>query len=224
MRSVKGVFFNLCWPPLSLFVSVMRRLLIKNKLPRLFNKEVLIVGTSPELDFDLLFSHRKMFSIGLHRVHKIYSKTAWRPDVLILGDERLIHNYGNEIIACQSPKTVLATGSRFFIPFGNSQKAVTYINIINKGDSVIDHSDNLPPEGVYFAGRSVVLLALQYCIKERVKKIILTGVNFNYEKGYIDESINNDGLNQPVPIIAKEQFLSLIKICNDLNIEVQHSV
>jgi hypothetical protein len=224
MISLKGVFFNLGWPILSPVLSALRSVITSDKLPELSGEEVLIVGTSPELDFDLLSNCRSKYSIGLHRVHKIYPKTSWRPTMLFVGDELLIRNQASEIIGSQHRSTILVTGSRFFVPLTRFKRLFTFLKIEDKGDQVLEHFCDLPPDNIYYSGRSVVLLAMQYCIKNRVKKITLTGVNFNYERGYINESINNDGLNQPAPDVAKRQLLGLIGICSDLNIVVEHNV
>lgn len=224
MISVKGVFFNLCWPILSPLLSTLRRVAQNNRLPNLSGEEVLIVGTSPELDFDLLSNRSTKYSIGLHRVHRIYAKTSWRPSLLFLGDELLIRNQAKEIISAQHEGTTLVMGSRFFLPRTRFKRQFSFICIEDKGDRVLSHIGDLSPDNIYYSGRSVVLLAIQYCIKERVKKITITGVNFNYEKGYIDKSISNIGLNKPMPEIAKQQFLGLVRICDKLNIEVEHNV
>ncbi len=224
MISVKGVFFNLCWPILSRLLSTLRRVAQNSRLPNLSGEEVLIVGTSPELDFDLLSNRRIKYSIGLHRVHRIYPKTSWRPSLLFIGDELLMRNQANEIISAQHESTTLVLGSRFFLPLMRFKRLFSFIDIEEKRNLVLNHIEDLPADNTYYSGRSVVLLAIQYCIKERVKKITLTGVNFNYEKGYIDKSISNHGLNKPAPEIAKQQFLGLVRICDKLNIEVEHSV
>ena len=195
-----------------------------NKLPNINAKEVLLVGTSPQLDFDLLKMYSENFSIGLHRVHKIYPLTSWRPSVLFLGDEALIIQQGKEIIAAQDAKTIIATGRCFWIPLSIWRNKISYLKLRQKstGDFTNDGSSVWRDDETYIVGDSVFCLAIQYCIKERVRKIIITGVNFNYDQGYVDASISNNGINQPRPFEAKMQYVFFRKICAEIGIEVDH--
>ena len=89
-------------------------------------------------------------------------------------------------------------------------------------NEIFNEKDSIQNSNKFFIGRSVVLLAMQYCIKQNVRKIILTGVDFNYEKGYINKSITNTGLNEPAPLVAKKQLIALIKLCEEIGISVEH--
>ena len=224
MNLFQKLFFYTVWPRINLLFSIYRRLLIFNELPKLFDKEVLLVGTSPQLDLNLLERHSESFSIGLHRVHKIFHLTSWRPNVLFLGDEALLIQQGKEIISSQNINTVIVLGCGFWIPCGDWKNKFIYLKLRQKSiDDFISTDDyRLQNAKSYIVGDSVLCLAMQYCIKERVKRIVITGVNFNYEQGYMEKSINNIGINQPKPTEAKNQYLYFRRVCSDLGIEVVH--
>lgn len=223
MKRLRNIFFYILWPRLSSLLTFHRRLYRKN-IPDISGKEVLLVGTSPQLDFDLLNKNAEMFSIGLHRVHKIYHLTKWRPNILFLGDEALIIKHGKEIIEAQDANTLIFTGIKFWTPFLNKKHNFSFIRLRDKTET--DYCDiynlEIMSSDTYVLGDSVLCLALQYCIKKKVKKIIITGVNFNYDQGYIHKDINNEGINQPSPEKARFQFNYLKKVCAHVGIEVEH--
>ena len=207
---------------LSIAFSYYRVKFNNDKLPNLRGETVIIVGTSPNVDLNILNNlDDSMFSIGLHRVHGLYHQTKWRPNLLFIGDELLLRKQSKELLNKQENKTQIILGSRFFVPIKKNN--VSYINIIDVKDQIFNDLNSIQNTNNYFCGKSVVLLAMQYCIKNNVKKIILTGVDFSYEKGYFDKKINNIGLNKPEPIIAKNQLIAYIDICKRMGIDVEHS-
>ena len=123
-----GFFLNIFWPKISLIFSFYRTKVKKNKLPSITGKEVIIVGTSPNVDINKLSNLKdSIFSIGLHRVHMFFHKTKWRPDLLFVGDELLLQKQGKEILTSQDKKTRTIVGSRFFVPFINNK--LSYISL-----------------------------------------------------------------------------------------------
>lgn len=217
------IFFYTFWSKISLIFSIIRLSRNKHKLPNINGKEVIIVGTSPNLDINKLNSiEDSTFSIGLHRVHDFYDKTNWRPDLLFIGDELLLRKHFKTILNRQDKKTRIVLGSRFFIPFNKNK--TSYIKLEDIKNKIISNKSLVLNSDKYFTGRSVVLLAIQYCIKQNVNKIILTGVDFNYDKGYFNKQTNNIGLNQPEPLIAKRQLIAYINICKKIGISVEHSL
>lgn len=216
-----GIFFNIFWPKISLIFSVFRLSTNRYKLPTIIGKEAIIVGTSPNVDINKLNSiEESTISIGLHRVHSFYHKTNWRPDLLFIGDELLLRKQCKTILNNQDKKTRIVLGSRFFPTF--IKKKISYIKLKDIGNKIFNNTNHVLNSDEFFTGRSVVLLAMQYCIKQNVSKIILTGVDFNYDKGYINKQINNHGLNQPEPLIAKRQLIAYIDICKKIGISVEH--
>ena len=221
-KNFLGIFLHTFWPMLSIAFSYYRVKFNNNKLPNLRGETVIIVGTSPNVDLNILNNlDDSMFSIGLHRVHGLYHQTKWRPNLLFIGDELLLRKQSKELLNKQENKTQIILGSRFFVPIKKNN--VSYINIIDVKDQIFNDLNSIQNTNNYFCGKSVVLLAMQYCIKNNVKKIILTGVDFSYEKGYFDKKINNIGLNKPEPIIAKNQLIAYIDICKRMGIDVEHS-
>ena len=216
-------FFFIFWPRLKNVLTLYRKLFL-NKIPCISGKNVLIVGTSPQLDFQLLSKGDYDFSMGLHRIHKIFDLTFWRPNLLFLGDEALIIKHGKEIVDAQDPETLIVTGSTFWNPSSINNNKTIFIKLREKADGDFrkaEYSD-LINDAIYILGDSVLIIALQYCIKQRVKKITITGVNFNYESGYIHKDINNEGINQPSPQNAFSQYIYLRKVCDYIGIIVEH--
>ena len=222
-KDFAGIFFNTFWPILSTLFSFYRIKIKKNKLPKINVKEILIVGTSPNVDINILNAKsNKTFSIGLHRVHHFYDKTPWRPDLLFIGDELLFRKQSKALLGNQNTKTKIILASHFFV--WSKNKNIYFIDVEDVKDEIFCEKEIIQNTDKYFCGRSVVLLAMQYCIKQNIKKIILTGVDFNYEKGYFDNKISNDGLNQPQPVIALNQLKAHIELCESVGIDVEHSL
>lgn len=215
------IFYNLFWKKISPIFSFIRLSRNSNKLPIIKGKEVVIVGTSPNLDISKLNSiEDSTISIGLHRVHDFYDKTNWRPNLLFIGDELLFRKKSKTLLNRQDKKTRIVLGSSFFVPFNKNK--ISYIKLEDIRNKILNNKNLVLNSYKYFSGRSVVLLAMQYCIKQNVNKITLTGVDFNYDKGYFNNQTNNIGLNEPEPLIAKRQLIAYIDICKKIGISVEH--
>lgn len=220
MISLDGICKYLLWPYVSVLFDLKRR--IDSGLAVQFHeKSVLIVGTSPQLDFSLIEGNDFDVSIGLHRLHMIYDQTNFRPDILFLGDQALIFNIGSELTSSQDPKTQIVCSSKFWLPYSNPLP-VRYIKVRKEKLLADDSTSKEFTNQSFYSVNSVVNLALQLVIVGKPKEIFITGVNFNWEKGYISNEIHNIGLNQPQPLQAKKEFVTLLRIAEDLGIRVHH--
>lgn len=209
-----GIFFHQIWPRIKWLFRYFRAGRVDRGLEGLIaGKDVLIVGTGTSIDIDLLAQEGFDTTVGLHRVHHLYKSLSWRPDLLLIGDEALMIDQGRDIINAQESKTLIATGSEFWIPAGvRSDKQFCFFHLKHGGDIVFDRSMFEAPPDPLIVGRSVICLALQICLRYPPKSITITGVDFDYSAGYVCDSITNAGINKPQPTIAKRQFLELQEV------------
>ena len=224
--SLHGIFFHQVWPYISWLWAVFRSNRIDRGIEELIRgKHVLIVGTGTSLDYGTLTDGGFDASIGLHRVHHVYDSVSWRPDLLLIGDEALMRKQGAEICLSQEKGIVIGTGSRFWLPMELAfDSRLSFLNFTHGVDISFD-ADIVDKcrRGNYVLGRSVICLALQICARYSAKSITITGVDFDYSAGYISSEITNQGINSPVPAVAKRQFSELLSVCREeLCIPIKH--
>lgn len=137
-------------------------------------RRAFIVGNGPSLtvdDLDKLHEHKEV-CFGLNKIHKIFCKTAWRPDYICMTDARVIR-------ACESELDVITEASTVFMAdrFFCSDK-VHYVHLKSEY-----YEPNLPGfsediiEGVFLGYTVTYDLALQIAAYMGFREIYLIGID-----------------------------------------------
>lgn len=145
-----------------------------------------IVATGPSItpeDLDLL---KKMGykSFGVNRIYLAFEQTEWRPDFLVVIDDKIMNTYREEIYSCDAKIKFL--GDQVEI-----QRNVEDVYRIH--DHIMEYFPNTPKfsenieHGAYSA-RTVVYTCLQIACYMGFKEIYLLGTDHNYSCNQSDIS------------------------------------
>ena len=150
-----------------------------------------IVATGPSLKIDDLnkLYDNKIFSFGVNRLYLWFEKTKWRPDYLVVMDDKIAMEYGEEIKKCDVPNKIIGDQLQsFWKGHRNSYKTIHRLH-----DHVLEYAPNRPKfssdicKGVY-SGRTVIYTCLQIACYLGFKEIYLLGTDHNYSGNQGDAS------------------------------------
>lgn len=176
-----------------------------------------IVATGPSLkisDLDVLKMHGcKCF--GMNRIYLAFEQTGWRPDYYVAIDDRIIEQYGDDMIECDVENKFVGDIN---VNFWRKKKAVRTIYRFH--DHAIETSPNMPffagnvINGIYNGG-TVVYTCIQFAAYMGFKKIYLIGTDHNYS-GSTNEKENHfcknyaNGLTKPNEYIKEKAELAFV--------------
>jgi hypothetical protein len=138
-------------------------------------KPILIVGNGPSLNKTVLDSFVNIPSIGMNKIDLIFSRTKWRPDIIICSNGVVIEQ--NKEYYSQSNIPIFLDFKAFFLNLKG--KSINYFYIGNENRFL----DTFSEETGW--GHTVTFQALQLANFLGANPIILVGIDHNYviEKG-----------------------------------------
>jgi hypothetical protein len=138
-------------------------------------KAVLVVGNGPSLNNTPLDDFASVPSIGMNKIDLIYSRTSWRPSIVVCLNN-IVAKQNQDAFARSPVPVFVAWKARWLINRSNRQK-LRYFNTNLTNDFMTD-----PSKG-FGSSATVTYIALQMAYWMGANPVILFGVdhNFKYE-------------------------------------------
>lgn len=152
-------------------------------------KRIFIIGNGPSMnlqDLDKLHEHQEI-CIACNKIYRIYDKTAWRPDYLVMADPLVIEE-SKEDIPNLSGNIILADSCIWAdkIPCFES---VYYVHLIDRcydNNGYTKFSEDIC-KGTYCGGNVVYAIGLQLAAYMGASEIYLIGVDNTYTENVTDD-------------------------------------
>lgn len=148
-------------------------LLIENKLKCLKSEPLLIVCNGPSLNNTPLERFDFLQSIGLNKIHLIFDKTIWRPNLVLCTNPHVVGNWQDTFLSSEIP-TCLSWQTRYKVRKENRNKFTYFINRL-LGHFADDISSGLD------AGATVTYAALQFAYHAGANPVIIVGLDHRFE-------------------------------------------
>lgn len=146
---------------------------IKNLLQCLKPEPLLIVCNGPSLNNTPLERFNLVQSIGLNKIHLIFDKTTWRPDLVLCMNRHVVDNWQDTFLSSGIP-TGLAWQTRYKVRKENRNKFTYFLNQY-LGDFGDDISSGLD------VGATVTYSALQFAYHAGADPVIIVGLDHKFE-------------------------------------------
>ena len=88
---------------------------LRNLSGSLKGKPLLIVGNGPSLNKTPLDRFEGVYSIGMNKIDLLFSKTSWRPDIIVATNNLVVRQHCRTMVGNQIP-CYLSWKSRWFVP------------------------------------------------------------------------------------------------------------
>ena len=135
-------------------------------------KPLLIVGNGPSLNKTPLDKFDGVYSIGMNKIDMIFSKTSWRPDIIVTTNNLVVHQHCRKMAENQIP-CYLSWKSRWFVPRKIRSHFGFFLDNI-KSDFQPDISNGLG------ASDTVTYVALQFAYYMEADPVIIVGVDHSF--------------------------------------------
>lgn len=136
-------------------------------------KPLLIVGNGPSLNETPLARFEDIYSIGMNKIDMIFSKTSWRPDIIVTTNNLVVHQHCRQMAENQIP-CYLSWKSRWFVPRKIRSHFDFFLDNIAP-DFQADISNGLG------ASHTVTYVALQFAYYMEADPVIIVGVDHNFK-------------------------------------------
>jgi hypothetical protein len=148
---------------------------IKKLCGEVKGKPLLIVGNGPSLNNTPLNKFNNVFSIGMNKIDMFFTKTAWRPNLILITNNLVVKQHWKSLVKNGIP-SYLSWKTRYFIPNKVQDKFYFFLS---------SPSEKFQPDvskSVGMAG-TVTYTALQFAYYLGANPVILVGVDhsFTYE-------------------------------------------
>lgn len=137
-----------------------------------YRRPVLVVGNGPSLNQTPLEDFKGVPSIGMNKIDLIYSKTSWRPNLVVCLNSLVAQQHQEHFAKSQIP-VFLAWKSRALIRREN-RAAINYFNTLYSGNF---STDALAGFG---SSATVTYIALQMAFWMGASPVILFGVDHSF--------------------------------------------
>ena len=193
--------------PRKVIDGLLFRLFVNNDYDRLNvlrGEDTLIVGNGPSLNYTDL-ARLKMPSVGMNKINLIFSKTKWRPDVIVCVNGLVIHQnkdfFNTTNITLVVPVKAMYLGIR-------RRPNIIFVKILDR----MSFRDSIK-EG-FGAGSTVTYSCLQLAASVKVKSVNIVGVdhsfgNTNNKDAHKIERLNGEDMSHFHPDYFKNQFWGL---------------
>lgn len=154
-------------------------------------KRCFIVGNGPSLvseDLDVLAEHNE-FCIGSNMIHKMYSKTKWRPNYICICDKLVISQNLNHILENNNSPVFVNDAVRLYLSPFQYDNAILYHEAFNRDDDyrIVRFGTELS-DGSIPSGWTVTYIAIELAIYMGFEEIYLLGIdNSNLAKHCCDD-------------------------------------
>ena len=180
---IKYYFFIFLRISRSIFLIKNNRKFIKtfdNLYNEYYSNDFLIVGNGPDLKIKDLEKLNQFKTIASNKVHLLYNKTKWRPDIFTITDPLLI--YKNKKINNKYKLTI--TSERSIKYFETSKNTIAFkLNRFHK------HFEPHPYKlGFFIPAGTITVFNIQLAIWLNAKRIFLIGVNHDYMESITNKS------------------------------------
>ena len=135
-------------------------------------KPLLIVGNGPSLNETPLSDFMSVPSIGMNKIDLIYSKTSWRPDLVVCVNNMVVRQHGDSLATSGVP-VYLSWKSRRFIT-KKFRKHFRYFLTLNSQEFKTDMENGLGWSA------TVTYSALQIAYYLEANPVILFGVDHSF--------------------------------------------
>ena len=145
-----------------------------------------IVATGPSItsgDLDLV-KKSGCKSFGVNRIYLAFEQTEWRPDFLVVIDDKIMTTYREEIYACDAKVKFL--GDQVGIKRNMENVYRLHDHILEFFPDIPKFSENI--ERRAYSARTVVYTCIQIACYMGCKEIYLLGTDHNYERKQTDTS------------------------------------
>jgi len=146
---------------------------VKNLLKCLKPEPLLIVCNGPSLNNTPLERFNFLQSIGLNKIHLIFDKTTWRPDLVLCTNPFVVENWQDTFISSGIP-TGLVWKTRHKVRQENRNKFTYFLHRLlgHFGDDISSGLD---------AGATVTYAALQFAYHAGADPVIIVGLDHKFE-------------------------------------------
>lgn len=134
---------------------------------------LLIVCNGPSLNQTPLERFNAIQSIGLNKIHLIFDKTTWRPNLVLCTNRHVVEDWQDNFLSSGIP-TCLAWQTRYKVRKENRGKFTYFLNQY-WGHFSDDISSGLD------AGATVTYVALQFAYHAGANPVILVGLDHRFE-------------------------------------------
>ncbi|MEB3178532.1 MAG: 6-hydroxymethylpterin diphosphokinase MptE-like protein [Nostocaceae cyanobacterium] len=146
---------------------------IKELLKYLKPEPLLIVCNGPSLNNTPLEKFNFVQSIGLNKIHLIFDKTTWRPDLVLCMNRHVVCDWQDSFLSSGIP-TGLAWQTRYRVRQENRKKFTYFLNQYRGhfGDSISSGLDT---------GATVTYAALQFAYYAGADPVVIVGLDHKFE-------------------------------------------
>jgi hypothetical protein len=135
-------------------------------------KPLLIVGNGPSLNKTPLDRFEGVYSIGMNKIDLLFSKTSWRPDIIVTTNNLVVHQHCRTMVENQIP-CYLSWKSRWFVPRKIKHRFRFFLDKLTP-DFESDISNGLG------SSDTVTYVALQFAYYMEADPVIIVGVDHSF--------------------------------------------
>lgn len=135
-------------------------------------KDAILIGNGPSLDLNLLNKFDNHISFSFNRFYLAYGKTDFRPDYLISADQKMIEDFGLEMINNAESKVFFASPE-----YPNFNGDYTWLRLENIFPSLF--SEKI--EEFVTPGGATPYVAMQIAAYMGIKNLSLLGFDYDYK-------------------------------------------
>lgn len=145
---------------------------LKQYKNRYQGQTVFVVGNGPSLNKTPLEDFQSYPSIGMNKIDLIFSRSAWRPSVIVVENNLVVKQHAAALLSTGIP-SFISWKARHFIPWSLRSAFNYYLSSRDNAFSLEPH------EGIGTSG-TVTYAALQLAYYFGAKTVILLGIDHNF--------------------------------------------